>query len=178
MRPDRMERFLTSVIIYLGLFALFLGQASPYVISHNRVISLVSSTTLAKAPIVLSVQEQEHLNRECRAKEGAWAYQAGYADACDWLLGEVGIRKGFASKPSNGFEAIYVNRTRTITFKVDEASNSFRLNMSLYTLDLHRVSDGAPRSVDCLNVTYMSRRFNGSWYNETLRPWIWEVHLR
>jgi hypothetical protein len=134
------DYLVAGILLFIIIWMLSM-DVQGYVISRNRVIYQpknlsMTTTTLYQPPkiIVLDENKIDYLNNRCRPEAGTMGYQAGYADACDWLLSEIGVRKyEYKSRPS---AAVSMTIDKTQYIKIPIVDNVFHLNNSLFRVQL------------------------------------------
>lgn len=126
------------------------------VYTPNNSVSASTTTTLpARSTYCYDANVMKRLNN-LHAPDGAAAYQAGYSDAIDDLLGELGVRENkFSRRPAYHME-LNPNLGRTFTFK-EQAGGMFFLNTSQYAIELRNRTHIVPflnKSINSSDYTW------------------------
>jgi hypothetical protein len=138
-----------ALAVLIGYMVLVQG-IDAYTMSRVKTVRNVTYTqTVTVIPKNLTLDSRTiNALMQCRPQGGAVAYQAGYADSCDWVLNLLGLKyTRFASHPSANFQPLgYQDSTISYTFKVRPEGYIF-LNSSTYKLEV-RSWDGNVRRVN------------------------------
>jgi hypothetical protein len=175
------------IILIAVLYEVSTINVNAYTISRNRILKASAAPAFQVPHNVTLDQATIGLLNSCHAPDGAAGYQAGYDDACDWMLGIMGIRAAkFKSRPSVGMAAAYANTTETIQFRI-WPGNYVLLNGSTYKPELITYGGTVLKPYESIiGVKWFEwlQDENGSWirYNRTgnfsLNETQWRVYLK
>jgi hypothetical protein len=154
-----------------------------FAVEHNLTTNLTGLPKPREIPkqVILDEAMIKHLNNDCHANEGALAFSTGYARACDWLLGEIGIRENkFSRQPVQAMEALYPSKNVSAVVPIEDG-NYMKFNLSSHSFDILR-GDGLVKDSSCIlnysdsykyayyNITYYDP-VNENWHDVYFQPW-------